>query len=277
MLWKSDLDPELAQFFSKKEAPLDYILDSFPTLVVIEDLEFNIIAVNNVAESLLGYKPSELLGKPAQYFYDNPADFEARKTKDFFGDADSDSVTFETRYQKTGGGFLEAETMLKKMKNNKGEVVCYLGVVRDISKRKQFSRRIEKFYSLPLNLMCTASPDGYFREINDYFEEVLGFTKEKFLSMSFSDLIHPEDIELTRKKIENLVAGEQDITISFENRFLRKDGSYHWLAWTLTFDKRSECLQRFRNIYLIPMTAPKGPAQAKKAGPDWDCCCVKNS
>lgn len=170
MLWNNDLDPELVDFFSNKGTPLDSILDTFPDLIVIEDLDFNIIAVNDVVERILGYKPPEMIGEPVKRFYEDTGDFEKRKTKEFFegSDSDNDSVTYETRYQKKDGSILEAETVLKKIKNDQGEVVSYLGVVRDISKRKQAHRRIEKFYSLPLNLMCTATPDGYFKEINDY-------------------------------------------------------------------------------------------------------------
>lgn len=244
MLWSDDLDPEFISFFSNEGAPLDSILDTFPDLIVIEDLDFNIIAVNNVVEPMLGYKPSEMIGIPVKRFYEDTGNFEKRKTKDFFGgpDSENDSVTYETRYQKKGGGILEAETVLKKIKNDKGQVVSYLGVVRDISKRKQAHRRIQRFFSLPLNLMCTATPGGYFKEINDYFEEVLGFSREELLKTPFAEFIHPEDVEPTREKIEKLAAGQQEVTVSFENRFRRKDGSYHWLAWTSTFDEESDLL-----------------------------------
>lgn len=244
MLWSDDLDPELISFFSNEGAPLDSILDTFSDVIVIEDLDFNIVAVNDTVEPLLGYEPSEMIGEPVEQFYEDTDDFEERKRKDFFrgSDSNNDSVTFETRYQKKGGGILEAETVLKKIKNEKGEIVSYLGVVRDISKRKQAHRRIQKFFSLPLNLMCTATPEGYFKEINDHFEEVLGFSKEELLKTPFAEFIHPEDVGPTMEEIEKLAAGQQEVTVSFENRFRRKDGSYHWLAWTSTFDEESGLL-----------------------------------
>lgn len=243
MQWNNDLDPDLKQFFSKKETPLDSILDTFPDLIFIEDLDFNIIATNDAVEPVLGYKPSEMVGEPAKRFYKDADDFEKRKRKGFFEDPDSgnDSVTFEMRYQKKNGGMLEAEAVLKKIENDKGEVVSYLVVVRDISKSKQASRSIHKFYSLPLNLMCTATPDGYFIEVNDYFEEVLGFSKEELLETPFVELIHPDDVEPTMEEFGKLATG-QEVTVNFENRFRRKDGSYHWLVWMSTFDEESGLL-----------------------------------
>lgn len=112
-------------------------MDSFPDVVVIEDLDFNIVAVNEVAESLLGYKSSELIGEPVKRFYADPEDYENRETEALFKGSDKDAITFETRYQKSDGGILEAETILKKIANNNGDIIGYLGVARDITERKQ--------------------------------------------------------------------------------------------------------------------------------------------
>lgn len=121
-------------------------------------------------------------------------------------------------------------------------MVGYLGVVRDIAERKESDREIQKFFSLPLNLMCTATPDGYFKEINSHFEEVLGYSEEKLLSDPFTELIHPDDVEPTMKEIEKLATGEQEVVVDFENRLRRKDGTLCWVAWTATFDEESGLL-----------------------------------
>lgn len=242
MEWKKDLSPDLIQFLTQKSTPLDYILDSFPDIVVIEDLDFNVVAVNEVAQTILGYKPSQLIGKPVKNFYADPADFENRKTGTLSKGSGKDSITFEAQYRKKDGSILEAETILKKIANNDGDIIGYLGVVRDIAERKQANREIQKFYSLPLNLMCTATPDGYFKEINSQFEDVLGYSKEELLSKPFTELTHPEDLEATMKEVEKLASGEQEVVVDFENRVSCKDGSFRWIVWTATFDEKSGLL-----------------------------------
>jgi len=242
MEWKKDLSPDLVHFLTQKGTPLDYILDSFPDIVVIEDLNFNLVAVNESAESILGYKSSELIGEPVKRFYADPADFENRETGTLFNGSDKKSITFEARYRKKNGDILEAETVLKKILNNKGRLIGYLGVVRDISKRKQASREVQKFYSLPLNLMCTATAEGYFKDINAEFEKVLGYTQKELLKIPFTELTHPDDLKKTMNKVGKLVSGEQDTVVDFENRVSRKDGTYCWLAWTGTFDEKTGLL-----------------------------------
>lgn len=242
MEWKKDLNPDLLQFLNQEGSPLDYILDSFPDIVVIEDRNFKVVAVNEIAESILGYKTSELIGEPAKDFYADPKGFKSRETGALFKGSDKNSITFETQYRKKDGSILEAETILKKILNNSGDLIGYLGVVRDISQRKQASRGIRKFFSLPLNLMCTATPEGYFKEINGRFEEALGYSKEEMLKNPFTDLTHPDDVEATLMQVRKLASGEQEVVVDFENRVSCKDGSYRWIAWTATFDEKSGLL-----------------------------------
>lgn len=239
MKWEKNISPELASFFSKQGAPLDYILDTLTDIVVIENLDFKVVAVNDVVEPILGYKASELIGQPVNRFFKDPAEFEKRKNEDFFNSLNNDAAIFEARYVKKDGSILEAETILKKIQNNKSETVGYLGFVRDITKRKESGREIQKFYSLPLNLMCTATPSGFFKEFNPQFEEVLGYSRKELLTRPFTEFIHPDDLEPSLEEIGRLASGELEVVISFENRYHCKDGSYTWLAWTATYDETS--------------------------------------
>ncbi len=90
--------------------------------------------------------------------------------------------------------------------------------------------------------MCTATPDGYFKEVNPQFKQVLGYTKSELYSQPFVELMHPEDVESTMEEIGRLATGDRDMTVKFENRFRHKNGSYCWMAWTATYDEESGLL-----------------------------------
>jgi PAS domain S-box-containing protein len=242
MEWQKDLGDSFLKVFSEKGTAFSYILDSLPEIVVLTDDEMNIEIINDAAEVMLGYVPAELKGVSVLSLYKDIADLEKFEQSDFAEDPDQTSITFEARYLKKGGGILEAETIIRKLTDENAEVGGYLGVIRDISERKKAKREIDKFFSLPLNLMCSATPDGYFKEINPQFEEVLGYSKEELLSRPFVELIHPEDIESTTEVVEKLASGEKEVTVNFENRYRRKDDSYCWLAWTATFDEETNLI-----------------------------------
>ncbi len=82
---------------------------------------------------------------------------------------------------------------------------------------------------MSLDMMAIAGFDGYFKSVNPVWTDVLGLTEEELLSRPYVEFVHPDDREATAGASSSLVNGVQ--ILSFENRYLAKDGSYHWLAW----------------------------------------------
>lgn len=90
------------------------------------------------------------------------------------------------------------------------------------------------FFTLSLDLLCIARFDGHFARLNPAWETVLGFTREELQSKPLFDFVHPEDRERTLEQNRRVRAGGE--AISFENRYVCKDGSYRWLLWNARAD-----------------------------------------
>ena len=95
------------------------------------------------------------------------------------------------------------------------------------SQRTQFD--LERFFEID-SMQCIVGFDRCFKYTNTAFGKSLGFSPAELLAKPFINFVHPEDLALTLAELGNLTAGET--TISFENRYLTKDGSYRWLLWT---------------------------------------------
>jgi two-component system, sensor histidine kinase and response regulator len=89
---------------------------------------------------------------------------------------------------------------------------------------------LREFTDLSLNLLCVAGTDGYFKHVNPAWETTLGYTREELLSRPYLEFVHPDDREATLNEATNVASGRS--TISFENRYRCKDGSYRWLLWS---------------------------------------------
>lgn len=95
--------------------------------------------------------------------------------------------------------------------------------------RKIAASEANKFLDVSLDMLCIVGKDGYFKRVNPAWEKTLGFAAEELLSKPFLEFVHPEDKQKTYD--ETLKLGKRQEILSFENRFLCKDGAYKWLSW----------------------------------------------
>ncbi|MEM7147966.1 MAG: ATP-binding protein [Verrucomicrobiota bacterium] len=91
------------------------------------------------------------------------------------------------------------------------------------------TRILEPFFSLSLDLMCTAGLDGYFKRVNSVFEETFGYSEREMLSRPIIDFVHPDDREGTMAEFTHLEAGLR--SVRFVNRYICKDESIRWIEW----------------------------------------------
>jgi diguanylate cyclase (GGDEF)-like protein/PAS domain S-box-containing protein len=89
---------------------------------------------------------------------------------------------------------------------------------------------LEKFFNFAIDLFCIADTKGFFRRVNPAFTRLLGYEADELLTQPFVELVHPDDREQTLAEVGKLASGQ--LTLSFENRFRCKDGSYKYLHWT---------------------------------------------
>jgi PAS domain S-box-containing protein len=104
--------------------------------------------------------------------------------------------------------------------------------IKPVRRRRQAAaaqselRRILDF--IP-DMVCTATPDGYFKTVNPAFVRTLGYSQEELLATSYLDLIHPDDRQGTIAEVQRQLAGQA--TVNFENRYRCNDGTYKILEW----------------------------------------------
>ncbi len=94
---------------------------------------------------------------------------------------------------------------------------------------RRFDLLLGRFFEVSLDLLCIASFDGYFKTLNPAWSTVLGFSEAELLARPYIEFVHPDDRGATGDEADNLNQGSA--VLSFENRYIARDGSHHWLAW----------------------------------------------
>ncbi|WP_051323930.1 PAS domain S-box protein [Candidatus Solirubrobacter pratensis] len=105
-----------------------------------------------------------------------------------------------------------------------------LGV--NAARRARAQEELDRIFTLSPDLIVVADLRGHFRRVNPAVTQVLGYSEEDLLRRAYLDLVHPDDRERTAAEAAAIGAGKT--TLSFENRFACKDGSFRLLEWTST-------------------------------------------
>lgn len=98
----------------------------------------------------------------------------------------------------------------------------------------------DRFFAISIDLLCFLGFDGYFRRLNPAWERLLGYTREELMSRRFIDFVHPDDRERTLRQNAAVRAGGH--ARDFENRYMRKDGSYRWFVWNAAPDAAEQVI-----------------------------------
>jgi PAS domain S-box-containing protein len=109
-------------------------------------------------------------------------------------------------------------------------LVSALGVNR--ARRAGAVQELNRIFTLSPDLIAVADFEGRFTRVNPAVRKVLGYTEEEFLARPYLDYVHPDDQERTSAEAAAITEGRT--TLSFENRYVAKDGSYRVLEWTST-------------------------------------------
>lgn len=83
---------------------------------------------------------------------------------------------------------------------------------------------LEIFFELSSDLLCITK-NGYIQRINAAFSASLGYSEQDLIGKRFISFIHPED---QPQNLDLVPAGQ---TVSTENRYLCKDGTYKLITW----------------------------------------------
>jgi len=110
------------------------------------------------------------------------------------------------------------------------QVVMQLELRRQVAERTSAERELDRFFDLSIDLLCIAGFDGHFRRLNPAFETAFGYSRAEMIERPFVEFVHPDDRAKTLAELDRLRAGQQ--TVHFENRYICRDGSAKWIAWT---------------------------------------------
>jgi len=221
---------------ARSEKWLATTLGSIGDGVIATDMNGAVTFMNPVALSLTGWTLEKAQGKSMDLVFDivnkgtrRPVENPVKKV---FREGKVVGLADHTLLISKNGKEFEIEDSAAPILTTAGEGLGVVLVFRDITALNQTREELDRYFTLSIELLCIAGDDGYFKRLNPAWEKVLGYSTSELMAKPFLEFIHPADRQATIQESEKLAQGLN--TISFENRYRCKDGSYRWLSWSAT-------------------------------------------
>jgi len=188
-------------------------------------IDYRITDCNKAFTSILGIPKEKALGKLASEVYQST-------TPPYLDTYASVAITGEPKVFNAFVADMNKHLRISVVSPRKNQ---FATITSDISKIKETEKaliesesRFRSYVESAPDGIFVADESGIYIDVNRAACNMTGFTRDELLSMSFQDLIHPEDREKGRRHFNEVVNHEH---ASGEFRFIRKDKTVgHWFV-----------------------------------------------
>ena len=130
-----------------------------------------------------------------------------------------------------GGVLATAFETTERVRNEKALHVLTDRLESEVEQR---TRERDRIWKVSEDLLGVANFDGFILSANPAWTNLLGWSEDEIKSLHVNELRHPDDAAAAIAARRQLARGTQNVRI--ENRFRHRDGSWRWIAWTMTTD-----------------------------------------
>jgi PAS domain S-box-containing protein len=232
---------------------------------LVGDVSGIVTKVNAAACGLTGYRPSELVGM-------NVLDLVAPEWGEFAVRQWRRDITTPhelTRYEctfLTKAGTRVPVRVTSTLVRERGEIAGLQAVVQDASKDSAAQSRLHESENRFRNTfdgaaigMAMLSQDGRLLRVNGSLSQLLGYSQDELLDLTFHDITHPDDLERDLELLQDLVAGSVD-WYHMEKRYVRKDGAVFWGLLAVTLVRGADGAPAYFVRQISDITAAKRAA-----------------
>jgi two-component system, cell cycle sensor histidine kinase and response regulator CckA len=237
--------PDIGEVSSEHTATAELLFRSVCDMVCTLDLEGRFTWVNAAGEALTGRSAAELLGRPAveviaPELRAQAVEQFARRLQDLSGHGSDESML-----QRKDGTQVPIEITSVVIAGPDGPAAV-LGLVRDLSARRgteealrQSEERFRSAFQYAPIGMSVVDTEGRFLQVNGALCDMVGYTAEELLAMSFQDITHPEDVDFDVQTMHMVLGGEAT-SYQMEKRYFHRDGHVVWVLLSASLVRASD-------------------------------------
>lgn len=224
--------------------------------IYVMDTNGIITFANPKAQALLGRSESELLGENAHLLFHHKRINQSVypececQIRNVIHSKQPYKSTEEIFWHKNGMPIYSSVSSVPLFRDN--EIIGAVVVFDDISERKKIEHALrdsEKSFKeiieyAPIG-MAIVSLKGRFNIVNQTLCNILGYSNQELLKLTFQEITHREDLSIDLEFVRQLIDGETN-SYQMEKRYIRKDKEIVWVQLSVSiFRDEDDAAQYF--------------------------------
>jgi PAS domain S-box-containing protein len=202
ILKKFELSKKLADFTSSPKF-FQNVMKQLNDALIILTRDGQVFFWNDSASNLYGHKKDDILGNTVQIFKDSKTQKASLKK----AEKGKKTADLETKGMHKSGKDIDVSVTVDSIKDEKGKVIGYSILSRDISARKKAEmalqaseERFRRFFEGGPEYCYMVSPEGIILDVNESALNKLGYDKRELVGKPLKTIYAPE----SQKKLDSL-------------------------------------------------------------------------
>ncbi len=243
--------------------------------ILMIDPAGNISFLNTAAKRIFGYTRDEMMGKNLHFLL-APQRYHSANVEAFTrfiqsGKGENLGKTRELHAVRKDGLEITVELSLSALDLPDGRYA--IGILRDISERKHIDdtlrknrREFQSYFDAGSVGLSVTAPDGTWIEVNQCFCQMLGYSKDELVGLSWAEISHPDDLPKNQELFRQAINGKID-HYQLDKRFLRKDGSLVYVTLSVVCQLNDDgSVHHFLSSYIDLSERKKAEEAVKLSG-----------
>ena len=165
---------ETTEALSIKSAEFESIFNAMADGVILVDTNRVCISVNPATLKMFNYPLEKFINKKLDFLYKNINEYEGQNEIRFSKTAPDRTDSFEATYIRSDGSTFSGELLATRVKDKNGKSFGFIGILRDISERKQHEEQIRRTLKMDALGKLTG---GIAHDYNNMLGVILGYAE----------------------------------------------------------------------------------------------------
>ena len=219
-----------ANALEENQKRLSLLVEQSPIGVLEYDEDFEIVGLNEVGESILGYAEEELVGETWEALVTEDSYDNVDRVTDELAEAEGGYHSVDENVRKDGER-ITVEWHNRVITDENDEVVTIISLFQDVTDRDSREQELEQYRAYlegSTDIITVLDENGRIQYQSPSVTRILGYDRGELVGQNGFEFIHPDDREAASEAFEGLLTGSED-HVGAEFRFRTADDEWRWL------------------------------------------------